>query len=56
MDQLLSGIDQVTCYLDDVLIYGVDEQYYYNILIKVLHSFQLHNWEKSHFFPIWDMI
>lgn len=23
MDQLLSGIDQLTCYLDDVLIYGV---------------------------------
>lgn len=54
MDQLLTGIEQVTCYLDDVLIYGGDRKECYSILIKILERFPQHNvevrWEKSQWF------
>lgn len=51
MDQILQGIERIICYLDDMLIYESDGKECYNILIRVLERFKVHNvkvrWEKN---------
>lgn len=51
---MLRDIDKTVSYLDDVLIYGIDEQDCFETVTEVLTKFRDYNvkvrWEKSQFF------
>ena len=42
MDQILQGIEKVTCYLDDILITGTSDEEHLKNLSEVLQRFQNH--------------
>jgi len=43
MDQVLSGLDHVTCYLDDILIASSNQEKHETILEEVLQRLERHN-------------
>ena len=43
MDQILQGIPHVTCYIDDILITGANEQEHLHNLEEVFHRLDQHN-------------
>lgn len=54
MDDMLRGIHKTISYLDYQLIYGIDEQDYFETLTKILTKFRDYNvktrWKKRQFF------
>ena len=42
MDQVLSGLDHITCYLDDILIASSNQEKHETILEEVLERLELH--------------
>jgi hypothetical protein len=43
MDQVLSGLDHVTCYLDDTLIASSNQEKHETIIEEVLQRLECHN-------------